>query len=117
MHKQGNGYAYMEDSHMETFTIPELHEFDCIESRVSIIGMRACIDDWTSESSKLLYLKPCKQLEKMVEPWNNSVTQDLMVFCLVIWTRIQYINAVVYEVYAVYAICLLLHNRHKELDT
>jgi hypothetical protein len=102
---------------METFTIPKLHKFDCIETRVSVIGMCACIEDWTSESSKLLYLKCCKQLEKMVETWNNSVTQDLMVFRLVIQTRIQYINVAVYKVDAVNAICLLHHNRHKELDT
>ena len=72
-------------------------------------------NDRTFESSKLLHFKICYQLEQEIKASNNSVTKDLVVICVVIWTRINYINAVVYEVDAVDGI-VLLHNRQKELE-
>lgn len=103
------------DWNMERVTIPKLHEFDGIESTVIVVGLDTYINDRTLESSKLFYSIICGQLEKEIQPSNNSVTQDLMVISVVIWTRIKYIYAVMYEVDTVYAIVVLLHNRQKEL--
>ncbi|KAK8455394.1 hypothetical protein SEVIR_4G178804v4 [Setaria viridis] len=100
---------------MERVTVPQLHEFDGKESTVIVVRMHTHVNDRVFESSKLLHFKFCCQLEQEIKASNNSVTQDLVVICVVIWTEIKYINTLVYEVDAVDAIVLLLHNRQEPL--
>lgn len=107
--------AYCKDWNMERVAVPKLHEFDGKEATIIVVQMHTCVNDGTPESSKLLHCIICCLLEQEIKAPNNSVTKHLMVISVVIWSRIKYINAVMYEIDAVYAVVPLLYNWQKEL--